>query len=94
MAVYTIIRIYEIPANSRYEATDRLMEALELHTEKPTTSKTLSGLPMKNGAKSLPRNQPLNGARFSSGNSPANGEWVPLSPRRPWGERQPLTQRR
>jgi hypothetical protein len=34
MAVYTIIRIYEIPANSRYEATDRLMEALELHTEK------------------------------------------------------------
>jgi hypothetical protein len=34
MPVYTIIRIYEIPANSRYEATDRLAEALELHTEK------------------------------------------------------------
>jgi hypothetical protein len=34
MAVYTIIRVYEVPADSRYEATDRMLEALELHTEK------------------------------------------------------------
>jgi hypothetical protein len=33
MAVFRIIRIYEIPANHRIEATDRMLEALELHTE-------------------------------------------------------------
>jgi hypothetical protein len=34
MAVFTIMRIYEIPADSRIEATDRMLEALEFHTEK------------------------------------------------------------
>ena len=34
MAVFTIMRIYEIPADNRIEATDRMLEALELHTEK------------------------------------------------------------
>ncbi len=34
MAVYTIIRVYEVPADNRIEATDRMMEALELHVEK------------------------------------------------------------
>ena len=34
MAVYTIIRVYEVPADSRYEATDRMLEALELHTHR------------------------------------------------------------
>ena len=34
MAVYTIIRIYEVPAESQIEATDRMMEAIVLHTER------------------------------------------------------------
>ena len=34
MAIYTILRVYEVPANNRYEAADRMREALELHTEK------------------------------------------------------------
>jgi hypothetical protein len=34
MAVFTIMRIYEIPADNRIEATDRMLESLELHTEK------------------------------------------------------------
>jgi hypothetical protein len=33
MAIFTIMRIYEIPAADRIEATDRMLEALELHTE-------------------------------------------------------------
>jgi hypothetical protein len=34
MAVYTIIRVYEIPAENRIEATERMMEALELRVER------------------------------------------------------------
>jgi hypothetical protein len=34
MAVYTILRIYEVPAENRIEATERMMEALVLHVEK------------------------------------------------------------
>jgi hypothetical protein len=34
MALFTIMRIYEIPADDRIEATDRMLEALELGTEK------------------------------------------------------------
>ena len=34
MARYRIIRIYEVPADNRYHATDRMMEAIVLHTEK------------------------------------------------------------
>ena len=33
MAVYTIIRIYEVPADTRQQATDRMLEALVLHVE-------------------------------------------------------------
>jgi hypothetical protein len=33
MAKYTIIRIYEIPADKEYEATDRMAEAVALHVE-------------------------------------------------------------
>jgi hypothetical protein len=33
MAVFRIIRIYEIPATNLIEATDRMLEALELGTE-------------------------------------------------------------
>ena len=34
MAVYTIIRIYEVPAETHQQATDRMLEALVLHVEK------------------------------------------------------------
>jgi hypothetical protein len=34
MARYRILRIYEVPADNRYQATDRMMEAIELGTEK------------------------------------------------------------
>ena len=34
MAVYTIIRIYEVPAENQIEATDRMLEAIVLHAEK------------------------------------------------------------
>ncbi len=34
MAVYTIIRIYQVPAKSQQQATDRMAEALALNTEK------------------------------------------------------------
>jgi hypothetical protein len=33
MALYTIIRIYEVPARNRIEATDRMIEALTLRVE-------------------------------------------------------------
>jgi hypothetical protein len=33
MALWTIIRIYEVPAENRFEATDRMMEALAFHAE-------------------------------------------------------------
>jgi hypothetical protein len=34
MAVYTIIRVYEVPADTRQQATDRMIEALALHVER------------------------------------------------------------
>ncbi len=34
MAVYTIIRVYEVPADNRQQATDRMIEALTLHVER------------------------------------------------------------
>jgi len=34
MAVYTIIRVYEVPADNRIQATDRMIEAIALHVEK------------------------------------------------------------
>jgi hypothetical protein len=34
MAVYTIIRVYEVPAETQQQATDRMMEALALHAER------------------------------------------------------------
>jgi hypothetical protein len=34
MAVFTIMRIYEIPADNRIAATEIMLEALETHTEK------------------------------------------------------------
>ena len=34
MAIYTIIRVYEVPADSQQQATDRMLEALVLHVER------------------------------------------------------------
>jgi hypothetical protein len=34
MALYTIIRVYEVPAETQQQATDRMLEALVLHVEK------------------------------------------------------------
>jgi hypothetical protein len=34
MAVFSIMRIYEVPADNRIEATDRMLDALEFHSEK------------------------------------------------------------
>jgi hypothetical protein len=34
MATYTIIRIYEVPAETQQQATDRMIEALTLRVEK------------------------------------------------------------
>ncbi len=34
MAVYTIIRVYEVPGENQIEATDRMAEAIVLHVEK------------------------------------------------------------
>jgi hypothetical protein len=34
MARYRILRIYEVPADNRYQATNRMMEAIVLGTEK------------------------------------------------------------
>jgi hypothetical protein len=33
VAIYTIIRIYEVPAENQIQATDRMMEAVALHRE-------------------------------------------------------------
>ena len=34
MALYTIIRVYEVPAENQQQATDRMLEALVLHVER------------------------------------------------------------
>jgi hypothetical protein len=34
MAVYTIIRVYEVPADNRMQATERMLEALYYHVER------------------------------------------------------------
>jgi hypothetical protein len=34
MALYTIIRVYEVPAETKQQATERMLEALMFHVEK------------------------------------------------------------
>lgn len=34
MAIYTIIRVYEVPAETKQQATERMLEALMFHVEK------------------------------------------------------------
>jgi hypothetical protein len=73
MAVFRIIRIYEIPATNRIEATDRMLEALELHTEEDYH---VTDLVREHGEKPaqsylLISDHLPNGGRFSSGKLPA-----------------------
>ena len=41
MAVYTIIRVYEVPADNQQQATDRMIEALALHVERDLHKKDI-----------------------------------------------------
>jgi hypothetical protein len=75
MPLFTIIRVYEVPAHNRYEATDELMEALELKQEKAYHVKDVVRAPNEKGARLLTKNHRQNGARFSSGKLPATGEY-------------------
>jgi hypothetical protein len=34
MAIYTIIRVYEVPADNRIQASERMLEALSFHVER------------------------------------------------------------
>ena len=34
MALYTISRVYEVPAETKQQATDRMLEAIVLHVER------------------------------------------------------------
>ena len=49
MARYRIVRIYEVPADNRYQATDRMMEAIELGTEKDYLVKDVVRLSERDG---------------------------------------------
>jgi hypothetical protein len=51
MAVYTIIRIFEVPAESQQQATDRMLEALVLHVEKDFHVKDIVRENVEKGAK-------------------------------------------
>jgi hypothetical protein len=50
MARYRILRIYEVPADNRYQATDRMMEAIALRTERDYHVKDVIRLCGDNGA--------------------------------------------
>ena len=41
MAVYTIIRVYEVPGDTQQQATDRMIEALALHVERDFHTKDI-----------------------------------------------------
>ena len=45
MALWTIIRIYEIPGNNQMQATDRMMEAVALHVERDFHTKDIIRAP-------------------------------------------------
>jgi hypothetical protein len=49
MARYRILRIYEVPADNRYQATNRMMEAIVLGTEKDYHVKDIVRLCEKDG---------------------------------------------
>ncbi len=51
MAVCTIIRVYEVPADTQQQATDRMLEALVLHVEKDFHVKDIIRENVEKGAK-------------------------------------------
>ena len=51
MAVYTIIRIYDVPAETHQQATDRMLEALVLHVERDFHVKDIIREKVEKGAK-------------------------------------------
>jgi hypothetical protein len=51
MAVYTIIRIYEVPAETQQQATDRMLEAIAFHVEKDFHVKDIVRQNVDKGAK-------------------------------------------
>jgi hypothetical protein len=51
MAVYTIIRVYEIPAETQQQATDRMLEAIAFHVEKDFHVKDIIREKVDKGAK-------------------------------------------
>jgi hypothetical protein len=51
MAVYTIIRVYEVPADSRIRATERMIEAICLGVEKDFHVKDILRDPAQPGEK-------------------------------------------
>jgi hypothetical protein len=51
MAVYTILRIYEVPEESQQQATDRMLEAPVLHVEKDFHVKDAIRQKVEKGAK-------------------------------------------
>jgi hypothetical protein len=58
MPLYTIIRVYEVPANNRYEATDELMEAIELKQENVYHVKDVVRAPHEKWGKIIDREPP------------------------------------
>jgi hypothetical protein len=51
MGIYTIMHIYEVPANNQYEATDELMLARQNHFDKVFLKKVI----VKDAEPKLPR---------------------------------------
>ena len=51
MALYTIIRVYEVPADTQQQATDRMIEALAFTWSETTTSRMSSGCLARNPAR-------------------------------------------
>jgi hypothetical protein len=51
MAKYTIIRVYEVPADTQQQVTDQMLEAVLLHTEKDFHVKDVKDLIREPGAK-------------------------------------------
>jgi hypothetical protein len=66
MARFTIIRIYEVPANNRYAATDELMKAIELHQEK---AYHVTDIVRESGEK---RGKPINRSAGQTSRQPAS----------------------
>ena len=54
MAVYTILRVYEVPADNPQQATDRMIEALTLHVERDFHKKDIIREPGVKPGQGLP----------------------------------------